>query len=43
MLKSKDSFGSVMIFGGISWEGKTKLWVKPEKLSITSDTYIEIM
>jgi len=32
-----------MVFGGISRQGKTKLWFKPKTLAIDTDVYIETM
>ena len=32
-----------MIFGGISKQGKTKLWIKPDKVNIDTKTYIEVL
>jgi hypothetical protein len=32
-----------MIFGAISREGKSDIWFKPEKMTIDSQSYIEIL
>ena len=42
-LKNRDKFGCVMVFGGISRQGKTKLWIKPDKVAIDHKIYIEIL
>ncbi|KAL4467288.1 hypothetical protein ABPG72_009087 [Tetrahymena utriculariae] len=41
--KQADKFGSVMIFGGISKQGITKIWVKPKQAQITADIYQDIL
>ncbi|KAL4490735.1 hypothetical protein ABPG72_021789 [Tetrahymena utriculariae] len=41
--QSKDKFGSVMLFGAISKEGKSKLWILPEKSQITAEVYQTIL
>jgi len=36
---AKDKFGFVMVFGAISKEGKSKLWILPKNSAIDSEVY----
>ncbi|KAL4509440.1 hypothetical protein ABPG72_018371 [Tetrahymena utriculariae] len=42
-MKSTDNYGCVMVFGAISYEGKSKLWIMPKSTTITAEIYQDIM